>query len=237
MHPRRPDPARRKRSSLQSCYKIVNRAPNPGAICTQQAATGSGGHQKRIFARRISQLRGILPSIGPPPGFSHPDNHDMKLLKPLYGLGIAGNLWYHRLTDFLRTCGFTSISTQLTMFCATQSTGRWPGLKPDLQFVILLATFNSSEAYDSFDAHLAQEFDISSSSDLQWYLGAQISCTADGINLDQEQYVHQLLMTHDMLNCKLCRLPFVPGDNFASALDSPCLSQSQTKIYQAFSNC
>ena len=127
------------------------------------------------------------------------------------------------------------------MFCATQSTGKWPGLKPDLQFVILLATyvddlifaFNLSEAYYSFHAHLAQEFDISSSSDLQWYLGAQISCTADGINLDQEQYVHQLLMTHDMLNCKPCRLPFVPGDNFASALNSPCLSQSQTGPYRA----
>eukprot|EP00960_Hanusia_phi_P048910 759248-Hanusia_phi.AAC.1 len=156
----------------------------------------------------------------------------MKLLRPLYGLGIAGNLWYQRLTEFMKRSGFTTVGTQLTLLQATDESANWPNSRSDddSQFIILaciyvddlLFAFSSERAYRTFHDHLAGEFDISTSSELEWYLGTRFSYNLDGIFLDQEKYIDDLLEVHGFSEANSSPTPFQTGETYDDDVpDSP----------------
>ncbi|KAM1496473.1 hypothetical protein ACFX13_031508 [Malus domestica] len=144
-----------------------------------------------------------------PPGFED-HHHPLKvcrLHKSLYGLKQAPRAWNARFTSFLPTLGFHNTYADSSLFVKSSGSS----LVILLLYVDdIILTGNDPKLITQVITDLTKEFDLKDLGSLHYFLGIQITRTAEGLFLSQEKYVHDLLQKTEMLKSKPCATPCLP---------------------------
>ncbi|KAI7957506.1 hypothetical protein MJO28_004601 [Puccinia striiformis f. sp. tritici] len=140
----------------------------------------------------------------PPPGFDCPPNTVLELKKAIYGLRQAPLVWYKRLTNYLKSLGFTVSESDPCVFYRVKVPGREDtiifGHVDDLVIV--------SKRPQCFRAEMEAEFKIKYPGDAVFLLGMNIERSEHGISINQTQYIERKLVefgldTHPPASCPL----------------------------------
>ncbi|KAI3719151.1 hypothetical protein L6452_20045 [Arctium lappa] len=151
-----------------------------------------------------------------PPGFVHPEfpNHVCKLNKALYGLKQAPRAWFHRLSAFLTSNGFSCSRADPSLFV----------FKRDSCIMYLLVyvddlilTGNHDHVLAAFITKLNQEFAIKDLGQLNYFLGLEITYTANGLFLNQSKYAKDILARAQMLDAKPAPTPLAVNTSFTTS--------------------
>lgn len=145
--------------------------------------------------------------ITPPPGlalgskFADPVLH---LKKGIYGLRQSPRLWYGRLTDYLKTIGF-SMSNYDNCIWINESTGVLIAIYVD----DILVTGPSEDKIDFVKTQLKEEFEMTDSNEVDFFLGIQVRRGGGkgGYAWSQEHYIEKLLEQWEMRNCEPVKTP------------------------------
>ncbi|WVZ95801.1 hypothetical protein U9M48_041519 [Paspalum notatum var. saurae] len=138
-----------------------------------------------------------------PSGFVGPSypKHVCRLNKSLYGLKQAPRTWFLRFTNFLFTMGFHASKSDPSLFIQNKA-GRIAYLLLYVDDIILTA--NSMTLLTSIINSLCCEFSMSP---LQHFLGINVTRTAYGLFLSQDQYATDILECAKMVNCNPSNTP------------------------------
>nr|GEZ75869.1 putative ribonuclease H-like domain-containing protein [Tanacetum cinerariifolium] len=116
-----------------------------------------------------------------PPGFVDPKfpNKVYKVVKALYGLHQAPRAWYATFSTFLKKSGYRrgAIDKDFKSWC------------------------------DEFKELMKNRFQMSSMSELTFFLRLQVKQKKDGIFISQDKYVAEILKKFDFLNVKTASTP------------------------------
>ncbi|XP_018499873.2 uncharacterized mitochondrial protein AtMg00810-like [Pyrus x bretschneideri] len=164
-----------------------------------------------------------------PPGFvdSIYSSSVCKLHKSLYGLKQAPRAWNERFTNFLPSLGLQTTYADTSLFVKhTESGVVILLLYVDDIIIRMSATTIISEVISA----LATEFDIKDLGSLHYFLGIQITQTAEGLFLSQHNYVNDLLTKTEMHQSKPCATPCLPHNRLlkddGTPFDNPALYRS-----------
>nr|GEW99328.1 putative ribonuclease H-like domain-containing protein [Tanacetum cinerariifolium] len=127
-----------------------------------------------------------------PLGFKDPDHHDKvyKVVKALYGLHQAPRAWYETLATYLLENGFHRGQIDQTLFIKKQ--------KRDILLVqiyvddIIFGATNK-DLCKSFEKLTKDKFHMSSMGELTFFLGLQVKQKEDGIFINHDKYVVEIL--------------------------------------------
>ncbi|GKC18112.1 retrovirus-related pol polyprotein from transposon TNT 1-94, partial [Tanacetum coccineum] len=150
-----------------------------------------------------------------PPGFiSHEfPNHVCKLSKALYGLKQAPRAWFHRLSTFLVSYGFTSSRADTSLFVFRSNSC----IMYLLVYVDdLILTGNDETTITTFISCLNQEFAIKDLGDLNYFLGLEVVYTDHGLFLTQSKYASDILKRADLYDSKPVSTPLAPHVSFTA---------------------
>ncbi|GJX07821.1 putative ribonuclease H-like domain-containing protein [Tanacetum coccineum] len=134
-------------------------------------------------------------------GFKDPDHPDKvyKVVKALYGLYQAPRAWYETLANYLLGNGFKRGKIDQTLFIKKQ--------KGDILLVhvyvddIIFGSTNK-ELCTGFEKLMKDKFQMSSMSELTFFLGLQIQQKKDGIFISQDKYVAKILKKFNYTDVK-----------------------------------
>nr|GFB01331.1 putative ribonuclease H-like domain-containing protein [Tanacetum cinerariifolium] len=139
-----------------------------------------------------------------PSGFEdtkHPDKV-YKVVKALYGLHQAPRAWYETLATYLLENGFHRGQIDQTLFIKKQ--------KGDILLVqiyvddIIFGARNK-DLYKSFKKLMKDKFQMSSMGELTFFLGLQVKQKEDGIFINQDKYVAEILKKFGLTEGKSAR--------------------------------
>nr|GEW53658.1 putative ribonuclease H-like domain-containing protein [Tanacetum cinerariifolium] len=127
-----------------------------------------------------------------PSGFDDPDYPDKvyKVVKTLYGLHQAPRAWYKTLATYLLENGFHRGQIDQTLFIKKQ--------KGDIMLVqiyvddIIFGATNKNLC-KSFKKLMKDKFQMSSMGELTFFLGLQVKQKEDGIFINQDKYIAEIL--------------------------------------------
>ncbi|GJU74402.1 retrovirus-related pol polyprotein from transposon TNT 1-94 [Tanacetum coccineum] len=150
-------------------------------------------------------LNGILREevyVSQPDGFVDPDNpnHVDRLKKALYGLKHAPRAWYHLLSSFLLSHGFSKGTVDPILFIS--------GKDKDILLVqiyvddIIFAS-TTTELCDKFSEIMYSKFKMSMMGKISFFLELQISQSPRGIFLNHLKYDLESLKKYGMESCDL----------------------------------
>nr|GEV73875.1 uncharacterized mitochondrial protein AtMg00810-like [Tanacetum cinerariifolium] len=132
-----------------------------------------------------------------PKGFVGPQHPKKvyKVVKALYGLHQAPRAWYATLSTFLLKHGYRRGTIDKTPF-----------LKKNNRYVILVYVsmddiiFGSTKKTwcDEFEALMKGEFQMSAMGELTFFLGLQVQQRPNGIFINQDKYVQEILNKFDL---------------------------------------
>ncbi|KAK9207149.1 hypothetical protein WN943_017434 [Citrus x changshan-huyou] len=146
-----------------------------------------------------------------PEGFinSQFPTHVCKLQKALYGLKQAPRAWYDRLKGSLVQWGFRSSKSDTSLFF--KHIGR--NVLIILVYVDDILITGSSEVYISeVISLLSSEFALKDLEDFNYFLGVEVTPSAEGLHLSQTKYVGDILRKAHMLESKGCNTPISVAD-------------------------
>ena len=177
-------------------------------------------------------LHGILQEevfMAQPPGFADTRHPELvcKLQKSLYGLKQAPRAWNDRFTSFLPSLGFNHTYSDSSLFVKNLAAG----IVVLLVYVddIIITGSNSCAVGEVINA-LTAEFDVKDLGCLHYFLGIQITNTANAMILSQSRYIQELLLKTDMQAAKPCATPCLPYQrllkNDGVLFDNPTLYRS-----------
>ncbi|KAK9049437.1 hypothetical protein SSX86_031595 [Deinandra increscens subsp. villosa] len=141
-----------------------------------------------------------------PPGFTNEKypTHVCKLNKALYGLKQAPRAWFHRLSVFLKSYGFTCSQADPSLFIFNRDSC----LMYLLVYVDdLILTGNDNQSMGSFISTLHNEFAIKDLGDVNYFLGLEASHYNHGLFLSQANYAKEILSRANMLDAKPAHTP------------------------------
>lgn len=127
-----------------------------------------------------------------PPGQEH---YVLRLRKSLYGLKQSGHEWYKRISKFLRSIGYQTISGDNCVF-VNHKTHVIIGLYVD----DLLIFSKNEESMKEVKALLNQEYKMKDLGPAQYVLGIRIRRDGKRIILDQSTYIKGFLREYQMDN-------------------------------------
>jgi len=130
--------------------------------------------------------------VSQPPGFINEEkpNHVFKLTKALYGLKQAPRPWYDRLSTFLIENGFSRGKIDTTLFRKTHNSDLLI-VQVYVDDIIFVAT--KIKMCEDFSNLMQSEFEMSMMGELGFFLGLQIQQHPNGIFINQEKYVKDIL--------------------------------------------
>ncbi|GJR82024.1 putative ribonuclease H-like domain-containing protein [Tanacetum coccineum] len=141
-----------------------------------------------------------------PPGFEDPEFPDRvyKVEKALYGLHQAPRAWYETLSTYLLDNGFQRGQIDKTLFIKR--------VKGDILLVQVYVDdiiFGSTkkELYTEFEKLMHKKFQMSSISELTFFLGLQVMQKEDGIFISQDKYVDEILKKFGFLTVGIASTP------------------------------
>ena len=141
-----------------------------------------------------------------PPGFVD-DKHPTwvyRLDKVLYGLKQAPRTWYETLSKHLLKNGFSRGAVDNTLF-----------ILRDKGNILLVQIYVDDIIFGSTDEKLCKrfsdimssEYEMSMMGELTFFLGLQIKQTSDGIFINQEKYVKELLSKYNLHSTSSMKTP------------------------------
>jgi hypothetical protein len=135
-----------------------------------------------------------------PDGIHVPDNksnrnmYSIKLKKSLYGLKQSGRMWYNRLSEFLKSKGYTNNDDCPCVFIKRSSTG----------FCIIsvyvddLNIIGNENDINEARHHLKTEFEMKNLGKTKYCLGLQLEHLPNGIFVYQSAYIEKILKKFNM---------------------------------------
>lgn len=141
-----------------------------------------------------------------PPGFIDPTmpKHVFLLHKYFYSLKQAPRAWYQRFAAFITTIGFTSSSSDTSLFVYKDDTqAAYLLLYVD---DIILTALTPSLLEQLMDC-LHSEFSMTDLGDLSFFLDISVQHDSDGLHLSQRQYAIDLLQHTGMVECHSTSAP------------------------------
>ncbi|GKA66340.1 putative ribonuclease H-like domain-containing protein [Tanacetum coccineum] len=139
----------------------------------------------------VTQLQGFK-------DLDHPDKV-YKVVKALYGLHQAPRAWYETLANYLLDNGFKRGKIDQTLFIKKQ--------KEDILLVqvyvddIIFGSTNK-ELCTAFEKLMKDKFQMSSMGELTFFLGLQVQQKEDGIFINQDKYVAEILKKFNYTDVK-----------------------------------
>lgn len=138
--------------------------------------------------------------------------HVCLLKKALYGLKQASRMWFRRLKQSLSSMGFNACQSDDSLFVKNDG---------DIIYILVyvddmvITGSNSAKIQEVLDA-LKSEFAVRLCGDLEYFLGIRVRKHVDGIFLDQQLYLVNLLNKHDFQNLKPISTPMQHSQQFYS---------------------
>ncbi|GJX49233.1 putative ribonuclease H-like domain-containing protein [Tanacetum coccineum] len=141
-----------------------------------------------------------------PPGFEDPNFPDRvyKVEKALYGLHQAPRAWYETLSTYLLDNRFQRGKINKTLF-----------IKRDQGDILLVQVYVDDIIFGStkkmlcteFKKMMHKKFQMSSMSELTFFLGLQVKQKEDGIFISQDKYVTEILKKFGFTDVKTANTP------------------------------
>ena len=150
------------------------------------------------------------------------------LNKSLYGLKQSGRLWNKLLHDFLTENGFIQSSSEHCLYTLTIDSHV---VKLVIFVDDLILASDEDECANKVKSLLMSRFHMKDLGSLKWFLGISFDCKSDVIEMNQSQYVKQLLQKHNMEKCKPSPTPFAGKLDFNDETDE--ISPVSIDIYQS----
>nr|GEW71115.1 putative ribonuclease H-like domain-containing protein [Tanacetum cinerariifolium] len=156
-----------------------------------------------------------------PKGFVDPQHPKKvyKVVKALYGLHQAPRAWYATLSTFLLKHGYRRGTIDKTLF-----------LKKNKSDIILVQVYVDDIIFgstkkarcDEFKASMKGEFQMSAMGELTLFLGLQVQQRPDGIFINQDTYVQEILNKFDLRSVRMATTPYeAPKPKSKNKSDSP----------------
>ena len=178
-------------------------------------------------------LNGILEEeiyMKQPEGYSIDDSKCCKLKKSLYGLKQSGRVWNQLLHEKMEK--FDMIQSHSDPCLYTKRSGSNILIICVYVDDILIAA-NEGEEIKKFKTYLASNFKIKDLGELHYLLGIKVSRNKEKneIQLDQTNFIKQMLQKFNMQNCKPVGTPVEVGANFTENNDQEETQQLQGVPY------
>lgn len=165
-----------------------------------------------------------------PEGFQRPA---MRLKKGLYGLKQSPRLWYKRLSSYLVKIGFVQSNYDHSLFMRQ-------GAIVVIYVDDALITGQSEEVINEIKDQLNQEFEMTDSGEVAYFLGLEVESVDGGYVLKQTCYIQKILEDYAMTDCKPVSTPIealfkrkAPGDKQCSVSTSRYMAAVGSLMYLA----
>ena len=178
--------------------------------------------------------------VSPPRGYTHYDEDGdecvLALDKSAEGLKQSGANWLELLTDFMLKYGFKQSDTEPKLF---KFNGVIDGTQHDCDVMVyiddLFGTCSDSKFIDILLKDFNEKFKITCKNlgPISEALGIDVVCGDACITMCQERKIKDLLVKHDMQDCRERVVPLPCVFNIEEALDSTKLGKADTKLYQS----
>lgn len=169
-----------------------------------------GNLEERIV---VSQPQGFVDQRFP--------HHVCLLMKALFGLKQAPLMWFRRLECFLKSIGFIQSINDPSLF--TLNTGN------EQVFIFIyvddmVVTGSKDEVFEGAISAMEKEFMLRRLGDLSFFLGIQVKRVQQGLFLNQQLYLSNLLKSCDLENLKPSSTPMITKQDLVSQekeIDNP----------------
>ena len=140
----------------------------------------------------------------PPPGYSVPDGMVCRLRRSLYGLKQAPRAWFERFSSVVIAAGFSPSAHDPALFVYSS-----PRCRTLLLLYVddMIITGDNPEHIAFVKARLREQFLMSDLGPLRYFLGIEVSSTADGFFISQEKYIQDLLSRADLSDERTVETP------------------------------
>ena len=129
--------------------------------------------------------------------------HVCKLKKELYGLKQTPRVWYGRINSFLTRLGFTKSKVEPNLYMKV--------MDDELAILLLylddLFLTGKRKHTTGCKNNLSEEFEMKDLGLMHYFLGLEVWKSSEGIFLNQEKYVVEILKRFNMLECKAMATP------------------------------
>jgi hypothetical protein len=205
------------------------------ALGCQDGHTFRQGDVSQAFLQSTPFLPHEVLYAYPPSGHRHDGNHVWRVLKPVYGLGVAPARWLATLSSFLLEHGWRKAADEDTF---------WIYERGD---VLMRAVFwvddwqmstNDEATADWWMKTLFERFDGHEVSP-DTFLGLQIDydCAKGTLKMHQNNYIEELLRTYQMEACNPTATPMEPHTHLL-AKDRPATPDLPRRVrYQELVGC
>ena len=123
-----------------------------------------------------------------------------KLNKSIYGLKQAAKNWYKALANLLISSGFHRSRNDYCLFVRKDADGIFSYVLVWVDDIIVAGA--SNEIIDEIKSLLEKNFKMDDRGELHWFLGMRILRSEDGITVDQEKYIANVLKQFNMSDSK-----------------------------------
>ncbi|KAJ9512279.1 hypothetical protein QJQ45_012940 [Haematococcus lacustris] len=160
--------------------------------------------------------------IQQPEGFEEGSRNTVcRLQKALYGLRQAPRAWHAKLKQELEGMGFCASESDPALFMLPRPSGT-VYLLVYVDDCLLCTEKGDFDSLDFVKQRLSSVFGIKDLGQTRWFLGMQISRNrAQGtLQLDQQQYIKELLSTYSMTEAHSKAVPMAPGTKLVKEGDA-----------------
>ncbi|KAJ9519346.1 hypothetical protein QJQ45_023135 [Haematococcus lacustris] len=205
-------------------YAPVSKHTTLRALLALAAARDMEVHQIDVEA---AFLNGMLQPdevihVQQPEGFEEGSQNTVcRLQKALYGLRQAPRAWHAKLKQELEGMGFCASESDPALFMLSRPAGT-VYLLVYVDDCLLCTEKGDFESLDYVKQRLSSVFGIKDLGQTRWFLGMQISRDrAQGtLQLDQQQYIKELLSTYSMTEAHSKAVPMAPGTKLVKEGDA-----------------
>ncbi|KAJ9515051.1 hypothetical protein QJQ45_012571 [Haematococcus lacustris] len=205
-------------------YAPVSKHTTLRALLALAAARDMEVHQIDVEA---AFLNGTLQHdevihVQQPEGFEEGSpNTVCRLQKALYGLRQAPRAWHAKLKQELEGMGFCASESDPALFMLSRPAGT-VYLLVYVDDCLLCTEKGDIKSLDFVKQRLSSVFGIKDLGQTRWFLGMQISRdrSQGTLQLDQQQYIKELLSTYSMTEAHSKAVPMAPGTKLVKEGDA-----------------
>lgn len=162
--------------------------------------------------------------VSQPPGFVDPDkpHHVCRLKKALYCLKQAPRAWYQELKSFLCDMGCHNSVADTSVFIYIKG--------DNIVYVLvyvddIIITASNNTLLDGVIRVLSARFSLKNPTNLNYFLGIEVTRTTKGLHMMQRKYIQDLLSKTEMWDAKPVTSPMATSPKLTlhsgTALDDP----------------
>ena len=213
--------------------------PSATAIRTLIALAAQDGHSlyKLDFTQAFLQSDPLSDKhqlfVIPPKHLRNGTDHLWKLLRAIYGVGMATQSWQNTLSAYLVATGWTTVCSENVYFVKNDGTTQ---LRCVVHVDDILLSSPDPQAAQSFITSILERFK-GQQEPTDRYVGLQIESMNDSINLHQNDFIQELLVRFGMHDSNPVYTPLQTGTHLSKA-DCPATIDHNTRDqYRELTGC